>query len=121
MYWFCVHVSKSLCMLFRRDYNALVAWCIHSGDSPKGSWLVQGSVPWGRFSPNVPMGLQAGCGVLSPSGPEFPGDEFSAWFSLIVVGTRVLLAIQFYSPMDFVSRSSGTYSSVPREISSPLL
>lgn len=103
MCWFCVRVSKSLCMLFRRDYNALVAWCILSGDSPKGSWLVQGSVPWGRFSPNVPMGLQAGCGVLSPSGPEFPGDEFSAWFSLIVVGTRVLLAIQFYSSMDFVS------------------
>lgn len=46
------------------------------------------------------MGLQAGCGVLSSPWPEFPGDEFSAWFSLIVAGVRVLLTIQFYSTMD---------------------
>lgn len=46
------------------------------------------------------MGLQAGCGVLSSPWPEFPGDEFSAWFSLIVVSIRVLLTIQFYSTMD---------------------
>lgn len=64
---------------------------------------------WGDFHPTctvregTPMGLQAGCAVLSSSQPQCPGDEFSAWFSLILVGIRVLLTIPFYSLMDFVS------------------
>lgn len=120
---FVLCVFKSLGILFRNDNNALLAWCIH----PRAVPALGLCKHWDNFPPvctvkeGTLMGLQAGCGVLSSLWPEFPGDEFSAWFSLILVGIRVLLTIQFYSPVDFVSQSSCTNSSFPRGISALLL